>query len=139
MFLLLQSAKLVIKVEVGYFCVKSRSLFQTRKHMNQLCQKCNKIFLWNKTSKQSSDYCSACRSKEKRTVLKKRCVQYMGGKCESCGYNKSVFALQFHHKNVLEKDFEISSASGYSWLNIREELKKCILLCANCHAEEHEG
>jgi len=45
-----------------------------------------------------------------------------------------------HHLDSSEKDFGISSR-GYtrSWKRVQEELKKCVLLCANCHREVHVG
>jgi hypothetical protein len=74
---------------------------------------------------------------ERRRNLKKQAINYLGGKCSICGYNKSVNALHFHHKDPTQKDFGISK-SIKSWEKIKIELDKCILLCANCHAEEHE-
>ena len=70
----------------------------------------------------------------RRKDVKLKLVSEMGGKCQICGYNKCPAALQFHHKNPEEKEFSIS---GYTInLNkLRDEAKKCILLCANCHAE----
>lgn len=67
-------------------------------------------------------------------------IAYKGGKCQCCGYNKYVGALEFHHINSEEKDFGIS-AKGYtrSWKRVKEELDKCILVCANCHREIHAG
>lgn len=61
-------------------------------------------------------------------------IAYKGGKCQCCGYNKYVGALEFHHINSEEKDFGIS-AKGCSWKRVKEELDKCI--CANCHREIH--
>jgi hypothetical protein len=47
-------------------------------------------------------------------------------------------ALEFHHLNAARKDFGISSQGHTrSWSKIREELDKCVLLCANCHREVH--
>lgn len=65
-------------------------------------------------------------------------IAYKGGKCQCCGYNRYVGALEFHHINSEEKDFGIS-AKGYtrSWERVKEELDKCILVCANCHREIH--
>ena len=67
-------------------------------------------------------------------------VEYKGGKCQLCGYSRCPEALEFHHLKNGEKDFGISDR-GYtrSWKTIREELDKCILLCANCHREVHSG
>lgn len=46
--------------------------------------------------------------------------------------------MSFHHKTQSEKDFGISGKHCHSWERIKKELDKCILLCANCHMEEHE-
>jgi hypothetical protein len=64
-------------------------------------------------------------------------VEYKGGCCERCGYNKSNSVLQFHHLNPQEKDFNIGNKS-YSFERIKKEVDKCIMVCANCHIEIHE-
>jgi hypothetical protein len=65
-------------------------------------------------------------------------VAYKGGKCEQCGYDRCLDALEFHHKDPAQKDFSIS-AKGYtrSWNKVVYELDKCVILCANCHRELH--
>ena len=65
-------------------------------------------------------------------------VEYKGGKCFRCGYNRCIDALEFHHLDPSQKDFNISS-KGYtrSWARVKVELDKCIMLCANCHRELH--
>ena len=63
-------------------------------------------------------------------------VKYKGGECEKCGYNKCVAALEFHHLDPTKKEFEISGNS-YSLKRLKEEADKCILICSNCHREEH--
>ena len=83
-------------------------------------------------------YCKDCYNenrKAKRNELKKRAVEAMGGKCQCCGYNKCLPALEFHHLDPSEKDFELSAK--ISWSQIEKELKKCVLLCSNCHKEAH--
>jgi len=66
-------------------------------------------------------------------------LEYKGAKCEKCGYNNSISALEFHHLDPNQKDFMISAGNLSSdWTVVKEELNKCILLCANCHREEHE-
>ena len=76
----------------------------------------------------------------RRKELKLKAVEYKGGKCNICGYNKCIDALEFHHLNETEKSFGIG-AKGYtrSWEKVKEELDKCILVCANCHREIHAG
>ena len=76
-----------------------------------------------------------------RHALKRHLVAYKGGKCEICGYNKCVSALQFHHINPSDKDFTISESLRLNDFDIEKyhkEVDKCILVCANCHAELHE-
>lgn len=67
-------------------------------------------------------------------------VAYKGGKCQVCGYDKYIGALEFHHVNPEEKDFGVSS-KGYthSWNKVKQEINKCVLVCANCHREIHAG
>ena len=74
---------------------------------------------------------------KRRAKLKQMALDYMGKKCQICGYDKCSRALVFHHINPEEKDFNISSANC-SWDKIKKELDKCILLCSNCHAEIHD-
>ena len=58
-----------------------------------------------------------------------------GAKCSVCDYNKVQSALQFHHKNPEDKKEKIAVWAGYDKHkdSIEEELKKCILVCSNCH------
>jgi len=67
------------------------------------------------------------------------CVKKLGGCCCVCGYKKNYAALTFHHKNPKEKHFQLDIRSlsnrKLSWIDT--ELKKCILVCNNCHAELH--
>lgn len=74
---------------------------------------------------------------KRRAKLKQMALDYMGKKCQICGYDKCSRALVFHHINPEEKDFNIYSANC-SWDKIKKELDKCILLCSNCHAEIHD-
>jgi len=77
--------------------------------------------------------------RKKRLEMKQECVNYKGGQCEICGYKKSLSALQFHHIDPEKKDFEVGGAISYKKRPlIWAELDKCILVCANCHAEIHE-
>lgn len=63
----------------------------------------------------------------------------MGGKCVRCGWAGDQAAFQFHHTGSEGKDFTIGNAANKSWDSIKIEMKKCILLCANCHMIEHSS
>lgn len=73
-----------------------------------------------------------------RKQVKNQMVYYKGGKCEICGYNKCIEALEFHHLNPNEKDFNISGGTK-SFKKLKPEIDKCILVCSNCHREIHAG
>lgn len=89
-------------------------------------------------------YCSkSCKSKscvnEHRRRRKQQFVDYKGGSCSICGYSKSLAALQFHHLDPAKKDFNITRATTITLNKAKVELDKCILVCANCHFEIHQG
>ena len=79
--------------------------------------------------------------KQKKTRLKRKkeeLVKISGGKCCICGYNKCLAALEFHHKKDKE-NVVARIIRDLSKQKALKEIKKCILLCANCHRELHQG
>lgn len=122
----------------------------TKKPKCKVCGTTNpKKFYYGRKSK-----CKRCWSKshtlafsqprrERRAMLKYAAVQAKGGCCQICGYRGNLAALQFHHPNKDEKHegwhllFRSASASSKHARVLAKELQKCILLCANCHAEHH--
>jgi transposase-like protein len=87
--------------------------------------------------------CSRCRSEhvtERRRRVKLQLIQEAGGSCVICGYDRCPGALQFHHVEPSEKAFHISGRGVTRALEAaRLEAMKCVLLCANCHAEVERG
>jgi len=75
---------------------------------------------------------------KRRKKIRELAIEYKGGKCEKCGYDRCLEALEFHHLDDRKKQFGIS-AKGItrSWTRVKQELDKCIMLCANCHRELH--
>lgn len=111
-------------------CLLCGNKFKPNNHKRLYCYDCSPIGM------------SAAQAiKNKKRALKHKLIEYKGGKCQKCGYNKCEGALQFHHRNPEEKEFSLSQINlndtEITLNKIIQEIDKCDLLCANCHAEEH--
>jgi len=86
-------------------------------------------------------HCKNCISRHRNSkarLCKRQCVDYKGGCCELCGYDKCLGALSFHHIDPSHKRFSISRRSNHSISKaLKRELDKCLLVCENCHRELH--
>jgi cytochrome c553 len=71
--------------------------------------------------------------------VKRILVDEAGGRCAVCGYDRCVVNLHFHHVDRARKSFAMTVSNGKSIAAYREELKKCVLVCANCHGEIETG
>lgn len=90
-------------------------------------------------SKKSSSYCKECiiqHNRKKRLYVKQQIVNYLGGKCTRCGYDKCLAALDIHHLDPSSKNKNYAG-NRTNFKKIKNELDSCIILCANCHREEH--
>jgi len=76
-----------------------------------------------------------------RRATKERMVASMGGKCQCCGYDRCVESMDFHHLDPSTKEMPLGDARANPtvWPKIVAELRKCILVCRNCHGELHYG
>lgn len=87
--------------------------------------------------------CKRCRLERvsrRRRKVKQILVAEAGGCCALCGYDRCVAALHFHHLDPSSKQFHLSMhGAGRSIAAARTEMAKCVLLCANCHAEVEAG
>jgi hypothetical protein len=111
---------------------------------NSNCKTCGKPLSGRQTK-----FCSiACKNKDlqsyeaqQRRGLNRKLdiIQAAGGCCSKCGYSKNLAALVFHHSDSDAKDFKLDmrSLSNRKLAPILDEIRKCILVCANCHAELH--
>jgi hypothetical protein len=107
------------------------------------CKKCGALLSFNN----KTGVCIKCNHKisvraehvkEWRRRKKQILVEYKGGRCEICGYNKCLAALEFHHRDNKDKDFGISNKNIADIESYKKEVDKCILLCSNCHREVHD-
>ncbi len=87
--------------------------------------------------------CKRCRSESvarHRRRLKEMLVAEAGGSCAVCGYGRYLGALEFHHLDPDEKRLTISqNGAALSLEALRDEARKCVLVCSNCHAEIESG
>lgn len=98
-----------------------------------VCKLCSKSF--KDYQQRGRARCGSCNTKIRRYRAKSAAVKLLGGKCIKCGWSGNQAALQFHHLGG--KDFTIGNVANKSWDSIKNEMKKCVLLCANCHMIEH--
>lgn len=105
----------------------------------RICKECVKknSSIWYQTNKQ------ACVVNTRKRTMQyvERNVSYireLNLQCEKCGENHPA-VLEFHHIDPNEKEREVSLLvhRGCNIQKIQEEIKKCKVLCANCHKKEH--
>lgn len=87
--------------------------------------------------------CMKCRCEavaRRRRVVKQILVEEAGGRCCVCGYDRWRGALEFHHLDPAQKRLEVNANGvALALATLHAEAKKCVLLCANCHAEVEGG
>ncbi len=87
--------------------------------------------------------CKRCRADavaRRRRKVKEILVGEAGGRCCICGYSRSMRALHFHHLDPGDKRHEINAKGvAVALSKLRVEVRKCVLLCSNCHAEVEDG
>ena len=92
-----------------------------------------------------TDHYRCLRCRRDRVIARRRKVKQIlvaeaGGCCAVCGYAKYAGALQFHHRDPSSKRFGLAlNGVARSIARARAEAAKCVLLCANCHAEVEAG
>lgn len=82
--------------------------------------------------------CTTCKCFRLRNGRRLKAIAAFGSKCCFCGYSKCNKAFDFHHVEPTLKKFELCSNWSRGWEEIVNELKKCIMVCRNCHAEIHQ-
>jgi len=100
------------------------------------CKKCRKLVHETHYNNNKNKY------KENKTNRKLNIKKHikdikLKSKCKICEYDTCSEALDFHH--IDNKTMSISDmvTAGYSLKSIKNEIKKCIILCKNCHTEHH--
>ena len=114
------------KTGYGYWCKKCVS-DNTKRHYKN----------WVK----DNGWVDAKREKGRRLAreAKKRAVDYKGNACFDCGVSYPDYIYDFHHLSGDTKVDNPSAILKREWSKAKEELDKCVMLCANCHRERHYG
>ena len=110
------------------------------------CKRCGDIDKNNSVNtgegRKSRSCCKSCHAKytiDRFRRYKRQAIDYKGGKCVRCGYDKCIGSLVFHHRNSDEKDPNWRRMRNWKFDRVKLELDKCDLLCSNCHGEIHWG
>ena len=116
--------------------------------MDKLIKNCkhhgDTIFKKAKRARGENYECLACNTKRTtswRSNRKQYLVDLFGGRCQCCDCEKPIQVYDFHHLHPELKRFGINNAikNGVSLDKILEELRNCIMVCANCHREIEAG
>ena len=81
------------------------------------------------------------RQKKRKEIIWAKIAEIHGTKCVNCGAKESKGkrkALELHHLNRNKKDFDVSRKFYLSWERVEAEVRKCVLLCKQCHLKEHK-
>lgn len=111
------------------------------------CHRCHQLLPeddFSKNGKHTRYICKHCEVERVRQG-QLQTVEYIHSlkhRCSKCGYNANKYALEFHHINPEEKDSSMGKYTKRMFSpKVKElidtEVAKCIILCANCHREEH--
>ena len=101
----------------------------------KICFLCHNTF--KDYQERNRNRCGSCNTKIRRFRAKAAAIKYLGEKCVSCGWQGNQAAFQFHHADADKKEFTIGNVANKSWSVIKAEIRKCVLLCANCHMIRH--
>lgn len=128
----LTTTKTIIGEMKCVMCAANLSATQQKYCSNNCKQKGH--YKKHKQDNTNTTYAQYKRGTEKKAYF----VNLLGGGCSECGYNKNLAVLQFHHnKGIKNFNLDMRVFSNLSVKRLEEEVKNCIVLCANCHAEHH--
>lgn len=87
--------------------------------------------------------CNTCISRKRRERIRRKIQEILGSTCVCCGYGSGEKSkvIVFHHVDPSQKRFPLGGGnlSNRSWNEIENEVRKCVAVCQNCHAEIHFG
>ncbi len=133
-------ARSILSIQINDLFSQGKSITEIAKNL-----KCNRSTVRYHTDPVYKEKCLEKKRNYKkriRAAKKKKIIDRFGAKCQICFYNKCQNSLNFHHIDPSTKCFDVSDATCRKNIPdelLEKELKKCILICANCHNEIHAG
>ena len=132
------------------FGIRKNSTVNPRLGEDRLCPNCEvfrlkeEFYAKNRGGKLSPGswckYCMNAQVVERQRRYKQQALDYKGGCCQYCGFKEYQGALEFHHIDPTQKDFDMVRFSKNPLNDLgKAELDKCVLLCANHHRMIHVG
>ena len=114
-------------------------MHQTNAFIATKCKCCQKDFKYKEGRIQ---LCTNCKRKSAKLARRISASNYKQNKCEICGLQRKTIddleLFDFHHTDQNEKSFDLSDKMhSRKWTEIKNELDKCMMLCANCHRKQH--
>lgn len=130
------------QTNVGYWLRKHGLQTKATQHVPangtmRTCEQCGRRWVYKTHQGTTVRRCNSCCTNDQRVGKRLKALAFLGGKCARCGYDRCSASLHFHHKDPGQKEFEIARNINRRWESLKAELEKCVLLCANCHGEEH--
>jgi len=117
--------------------ILKRNNISLRPPERKKCLLCDNQILVEKDKNRNR--CGTCNTNIRRYRIKKKAIEYKGGKCEECDWEGDISGYDFHHTDPTKKDFEVTGLviASMKWEKVQKELDKCVLLCAPCHRFKH--
>lgn len=126
---------------INKYGLKTQSSYAQTDYKCKHCGETKKAKFVNRgTDRKCHSVCKDCHNKlrtKRYRRYKKIAVEFKGGKCIKCGYNKCEGSLDFHHRDPTQKDPQWKTMRSCSLKRILKEIEKCDLVCSNCHREIH--
>jgi protein-arginine kinase activator protein McsA len=119
--------------ELSEFSVRNKS----KNTFHSVCKQCVKerdkvAYSNNLLNRKEKIRLNAKLNYDKTTSFIQRVKKF--AKCSKCGDSRH-YVLDFHH--LIDKKKNICNMKFHSIKSVKTEMRKCVILCSNCHREEH--
>lgn len=100
-----------------------------------ICRECHKLYTKSHYKRNRQQYLNKNKRSNERNIEFCKRVKSLSGCCK-CNEQR-WWVMQFHHVNDKDHNISTLARSSCSLETLKKELRKCIVLCANCHMDLH--